>query len=123
MLALVFLGYKPQTAPVERLFEKQAAQQTEARNRTTLSMLDMITAVNFGCEGAAEARADRPRPSINRALDPTERSRENCGPAGDAPPVPAAASDGGETEDDDSDEPVVQAARGPCRTGRPCFRT
>ncbi|KAK1866371.1 hypothetical protein I4F81_008891 [Pyropia yezoensis] len=108
MLALALLECKPQTASVERQFKEHAAQQTKARNRMTLSTLDMITAVQLGCERAAANGAGGPRPSINRVLDPTARSRENGrpggGPAGEASSVPATASGGGGTEDDDSDE-------------------
>lgn len=115
MLALVLLGCKPQTASVERLFKEHAAQQTKARNRMMLSTLDMITAVKLGCERAAANGAGGARPSINRVLDPTERSRENGrpggGPAGNAPPVLASASGGGDPEDDSSDEAGASGGR------------
>lgn len=120
MLSDVFFGCKLQIASAERLLQELGAQQTKARSHTTLSTMDIINAVKICCERAAASRAEGPRPSLNRVLEPNERLQENGGPdggpAGDPPPELAAVSGGEDAEDDDSQKP--RSRGGPWSEGR-----
>jgi len=98
-LALILLGCKPQTASIERLFKEYAAQQTQARNRMSLSTLSKLASVKLTWDQRRHIIGGPSSRSTNRVMDPHERAR-----------VPAVAqrgvADAGRPDGDDEDDQV-----------------